>query len=198
MATFTKSVQTALLAIQSVAASSVVISAAFDMSTKLGGMVFVRFGRRIATAAAASANIRIEASHATSGDNSWYQLAIFSTGFVAVEGEVVTGTVAAGQKIITVANTTNLTIGDLIFIDNTTIANSEWHRIKSIVGNTSVSIEDDLVNAQTGASIFDAAEIFAPVLIPEAVMRIRVVDDAASFTQAHAINVNLTTIDGIS
>jgi len=198
MATFTKSVQTALLAIQSVAAASVVISAAFDMSTKLGGMVFVRYGRRIAAHTLTSANIRIEASHATSGDNSWYPLAIFTTAFAACEGEAVTGTVAAGQKVITVASTTNLTIGDLIFIDNTTIANSEWHRITSIVGNTSVTVEDNLVNAQTGATLYDAAEIFAPVSIPEAVMRIRVVDDAASLTQAHAINVNLTTIDGIS
>jgi len=198
MATFTKSVQTALLAIQSVAASSVVISAAFDMSTKLGGMVFARFGRRAAAAAGVGANIRIEASHATSGDNSWYPLAIFTTSFSAVEGEAVTGTVAAGQKVITVASTTNLTAGDIIFIDNGTIANSEWHRIKSIVGNTSVTVEDDLVNAQTGATLYDAAEIFAPVSIPEAVMRIRVVDDGSLFTQAHAINVNLTTIDGIS
>ena len=198
MATFTKSVQTALLANQSVAASSVVISAAFDMSTKLGGMVFVRFGRRSNAAAGAGANIRIEASHATSGDNSWYPLAIFTTAFAACEGETVTGTVAAGQKVITVASTTNLTAGDLIFLDNGTIANSEWHRIKSIVGNTSVTVEDDLVNAQTGAIIVDAAEIFAPVSIPEAVMRIRVVDDGSLFTQAHAINANLTTIDGIS
>jgi len=54
------------------------------------------------------------------------------------------------------------------------------------------------VNAQTGATLYDGAEIYAPVSIPEAVMRIRVVDDGSLFTQAHAINVNLTTIDGIS
>jgi len=198
MATFTKTVQTALLAIQSVAASSVAISSAFDMSTKLGGIVSVRFGRIAATAAGAGANIRIEASSATSGENTWYPLAIFTSTFAAVEGEAVSGTVASGQNVVTVASTTNLTIGDVIFIENTTIANSEWGRIKSISTNTSVTLEDNLVNAQTNSSLFDAAEIYSPVSIPEGVMRIRVVDDGSLFTQAHAINVNLMTIDGIA
>jgi len=197
MAVLTKSVQTALLAIQSVAASSVAISSAFDLSNKLGGMVSVRFGRRIATASTAGANIRIEVSHDTSGDNSWYPLAIFTSAFAAVEGEAVTNTVNAGQNVVTVASTTNLTIGDVIFIDNGTIANSEWGRIKSIVGNTSVTLEDNLVNAQTSSTIYDGAEIYTPVSIPEGVMRIRAVADGSLFTQVHAINVNLMTIDSI-
>ena len=198
MATFSKTVQTALLATQSVAASTVVISSAFDMSTKLGGIVSVRFGRRIATAAGAGANIRIEASNATSGDNTWFPLTVFTTAFAACEGEAVSGTVNAGTNVITVASTTNLTAGDVIFIDNGTIANSEWGRIKSIVTNTSVTIEDNLVNAQTGSTLYDSAEIYAPVSIPEGVMRIRVVDDGSLYTQAHAIQVSLMTIDGIA
>lgn len=197
MAVLTKTVQTALLTIQSVAASSVAISSPFDMSSKLGGMVSVRFGRRAVSAASAGANIRIEASHATSGDNSWYPLAIFTSAFAAVEGEALTGTVNAGQKVLTLASTTNLVAGDVIFIDNTTIANSEWGRIKSISANTSVTLEDDLVNAQTSSTIYDAAEIYSPVSIPEGVMRIRAVDDGSLFTYAHAINVNLMTIDSI-
>lgn len=197
MATLTKTVQTALLTIQSVAASSVAISSAFNMDTKLGGMVSVRFGRRAVTAAGAGVNIRIEASSATSGDNSWFPLAIFTSAFAAVEGEALTGTVNAGQNVLTLASTTNLTIGDVIFIDNGTIANSEWGRIKSIVANTSVTIEDNLVNAQTSSTIYDSAEIYSPVSIPEAVMRIRVVDDGSLFTQAHSVQVSLMTIDSI-
>jgi len=127
MATFTKTVQTPLLAIQSVAASTVVTSSAFDMSSKLGGIVSVRFGRRSATSAGLGANIRIEASHATSGDNSWYPLAIFTSNSAACEAEAVSGTVSAGTNVITVASTANLVAGDLIFIDNSTIANSEGH-----------------------------------------------------------------------
>lgn len=197
MATFSKTYAT-LLALQSVAASSVVISSAVDVSTKMGGAIYARFGRRSATAAGAGVNIRLEASFASSGDNSWFPFAVFTTAFAAVEAEAVSGTVNAGTNVITVASTTNLTAADVIFIDNGTIANSEWGRIKSISANTSVTIEDNLVNAQTGATMYDGAEIYAPVAIPAGVARIRAVADGASFTQAFAIEIRYTTIDGIA
>jgi len=198
MATFTKTVQTALLATQSVAASTVVISSAFDVSGKIGGIIQARLGRRSATAAGAGVNIRLESSSATSGDNTWFPFAILTSAFAACEAEAVSGTVNSGTNIITVASTSNLTIGDIIFIDNATIGNSEWGRIKSVSTNTSVTIEDNLVNAQTGSTLYDAAEIYAPIAIPEGAVRIRAVADGASFTQAFAINVNLITIDSIS
>lgn len=197
MATFSKSTGS-LLSLQSVAASSVAVSSAVDVSTALGGLVYVRFGRRSATAAGAGANIRIECSKSSSGDNSWFPIAVFTTAFAACEAEAVSGTVNSGTAVITVASTTNLTAGDLIFIDNGTIGNSEWGRIKSIVANTSVTIEDNLVNAQTGATLYDSAEIYAPIMIPEGAIRIRAVDDGSLYTQAHAIEVTYTLITGIA
>lgn len=197
MATFSKTNAT-LFTLASTAASSVAISSAVDVSTKLGGLVYVRFGRRSATAAGAGVNIRLEASHASSGDNTWYPFAIFTTAYAACESEAVSGTVSAGTNVITVASTTNLAAGDVIYIDNGTIANSEWGRIKSIVTNTSVTIEDNLVNAQTGATIYDSAEIYSPVAIPEGAYRIRAVLDGALFTQAFACEIRYTTIDGIA
>lgn len=198
MATYGKTASGTLLALQSVAASSVVVGSAVDVSTKMGGLAYVRFGRRSATAAGAGANIRLEASFATSGDNTWFPFAVFTTAFAACEAEAVSGTVSSGTNVITVASTTNLTAGDIIFIDNGTIANSEWGRIKSIVANTSVTIEDNLVNAQTSSTLYDAAEIYGPVAIPEGAVRIRAVDDGSLFTQAHAIEVRYTTLDGIA
>lgn len=197
MATFSKSVGT-LFALASTAASSVALSSALDVSTAMGGLVYVRFGRRSATAAGAGVNIRLEASHATSGDNSWYPFAQYVTAFAACEAEALTGTVAAAQAALTLASTTNLTAGDLIFIDNGTIANSEWGRIKSIVANTSVTIEDNLVNAQTGATIYDAAEIYTPAEIPAGAMRIRLVADGSLFTQAFALEARYSLITGIA
>jgi len=197
MATFSKTNGT-LLALQSVAASSVLTSSALDVSTKMGGLVYVRFGRRSATAAGAGANLRLEVSRASSGDNTWYTFWQFITAFAACEAEAVSGTVAAGTNVITVASTTNLTAGDIIYIDNGTIANSEWGRIKSIVSNTSVTIEDNLVNAQTSSTIYDTAEIYAPVQIPEGAVRIRFVADGDLFTQAFAVDAYYTTIDGIA
>lgn len=197
MALFTKTVQTALLALQSVAASSVAISTPFSMPTRLGGLIHCRFGRRAATAAGAGVNIRLESSRATSGDNTWFPFAIFTSAFAVCEGEAVSGTVAAGQAVVTVASTTNLVVGDIVFIDNGTIANSEWGRIRAISANVSVTLEDNLVNAQTGSTLYDLAEIYTPVSIPEGVVRVRAVADGASFTQAFAVEVALITIDEI-
>jgi len=197
MATFSKTLGT-LYTLASTAASSVSLGTALDVSTKMGGLVYVRFGRRSATAAGAGCNIRLEASHSATVDNSWYPFAVFTTAFAACEAEAVSGTVAAGTAVITVAATANLAAGDVIFIDNGTIGNSEWGRIKSIVSNTSVTIEDVLVNAATGCTVYDAAEIYAPVAIPEGAARIRCVVDASLFTQACAVEARYSTIDGIA
>lgn len=197
MATFNKTANLTLLALQSVAASSVAVGSAVDVSGKMGGLIYVRFGRRSATAGGNGVNIRLEASYATSGDNTWFPFVVFQTAQVACEAEAVSGTVNAGTNVITVASTTNLTAGDLIFIDNGTIANSEWARVKSIVANTSITIEDNLVNAQTGSTLYDTAEIYSPVSIPEQAIRIRCVADGSGFTQAFAIQAMYTTVDSI-
>lgn len=186
-----------LFALASTAASTVATSSAVDLSTKLGGSVYIRFGRRSATAAGAGVNIRLEASFAASLDNSWFPWFVYTTAFAACEAEAVSGTVANGTNVITVASTTNLAAGDLIFIDNTVIANSEWGRIKSVVLNTSVTIEDNLVNTQTGSTMYDTAEILPPIDIPPGIARMRAVIDGASFTQAFACEIRYTTIDSI-
>ena len=95
------------------------------------------------------------------------------------------------------ASTTNLAANDIIYIDNGTIANSEWGRIKSVSTNVSVTIEDNLVNAQTGATIYDGAEVFVANLNLQSVGRIRVVVDGSSFTQAFAIESHIVTTDSI-
>lgn len=189
----------ALLSLQNVAASTVVVGSAQDVSTKLGGAVRVLFGRRSASSGTASANIRLEASTQASGSgaNNWSPFAVFSTDFAACEAEAVSGTVSSDTNIITVASTTNLTAGDVIFISNSTAGNSEWGRIKSIVTNTSVTIEENLNNAQTGSTIYDAAEIYQGIRIPPDALRVRAVFDGSLFTQACAVYVEMSTTDKI-
>lgn len=190
MPTPTKTLDQTLLSLQSVAASTVLVGSAVDVSAIWAATVFVRFGRRSASAAGAGANIRIEGSPKSSGNGYWLPLAILTTQFAACEAEAVSGTVNSGTNVITVASTTNLSAGDVIFLDNGTIANSEWHRVKSIVAATSVTVEDNLINAQTGATLYDTAEIFTPITLDlSSIGQIRVVDDGSLFTQAHAIEV---------
>jgi hypothetical protein len=198
LADITKTVGTSVISLQSNAASTVLVSSVISFANKLAATLFIHFGRRAATAAGAGVNIRVEASSKASLDGHWYPVAIFTTAFAAAEGEAVTGTVASGQKVITCASTTNLAAGDIIYIDNGTIANSEWHRIKSISANVSVTIEDNLLNAQTSATMYDTAEMYVCQLDLTAISRLRVVIDGSLFTQACAIEIDMVSGDSIS
>lgn len=197
VSTPTKTGGNSIITLQSVAASSVLVSSAVDVSTKWKASLNVFFGRRSATAAGAGVNIYIEGSTFASGDDNWATLAQYTTGFAAAEAEAVTGTVAAGATVITCASTTNLTAQDYIYIDNGTIVNSEWRRIKSIVAATSVTVIDALTNAQTGSTMYDSAETYNADLDLSSIMRIRVVADGSLFTQAFAIKVTSTYLDSI-
>lgn len=197
VSTPTKTQNVTVFTLASTAASSVAISSDVDVSTIWGASFFIRFGRRSASAAGAGVNIRIEGSFASSGNNTWIPLAVFTTNFAACEAEAVSGTVSSGTNVITVASTTNLTAGDIIYIDNGTIANSEWARIKSISANVSVTIEDNLVNAQTGATIYDSAEMYVAQLDLSSIGRIRVVVDGSLFTQANTVEVKMVTLSSI-
>lgn len=194
--TYTKTQGTSVLSLQSVASGAVLISSAIDVSTKIAATLFIHFGRRATSALTVGAQFRIEASSKSSGDGHWFPIFIYTTDVVASESEAVSGTVSAGTNVITVASTTNLVVGDIIYIDNGTIANSEWGRIKSVVTNTSVTIEDNLVNAQTGATIFDQAQIFRIVDVNcRAIGRLRLVVDNTGTGQAIAVEAAIVTAD---
>lgn len=196
MAEITKTQGVSLLSIQSVSSGDVAITSVVDVSTKLAATIFIFFGRMATTALTVGCRFRIEASSSSSGNN-WIPLTTFQTNVETSEEEAVTGTVNSGQKVITVDSTTNLTVGDIIFISNTTIGDSEWHRIKSVVTNTSVTVEDDLANAQTGATIFDRAELYVAQLDLTSIGRIRVVVDNTGTGQQVAAKIEMVTGDSI-
>jgi len=202
MAALTKTTQTDLISNQHIAANSVVVGEAFDMSTKLGGLVFARFGRRVVTVATtAGVNIRIEASRATSGHNSWFPLAVFTSAIAATTSQATHGSdIAADTTTLTMTGTNVLIAGDVVYIqNNTTPALSEWARVRSpLVASASPILEDGVVSIIPASSvIFRSAEIYSPVSIPEGVMRIRAVADGAMFSMAFAVHVSLHTIDSI-
>lgn len=197
MASLIKTIQTALLSLQTVSANGVAIGSALDVSTLLAATIYIHFGREAETAAGAGVNIRIEASSRASGEGHWYPVAPFTTQFAAVNGEAVSGTEAIGQTVISVASTTGLAAGDIIFFFNGTIGNSEWHRIKSISTNASVTLEDAIVFAQTGATLYDGAEMYVAQIDLSGIKRLRAVADGSLFTQAFAIEIDIITTDSI-
>lgn len=198
MAAPSKSVGNTLLSLQSVSSNTVVISSALDVSTKFAAWITIHFGRRATTALTEGVEFRIEGSSKSSGDGHWHMLTGFKTMIAAAESEAVSGTVNSGTNVITVASTTNLTGADLIYIDNSTIGNSEWGNIKSISTNTSVTIEDNLVNAQTGSTLYDQAEMFNALIDLSAVTRLRLVADAYNTGQAVAVEAFINYLNSIA
>lgn len=196
MANYTKTIQTALLSLQTVTASSGVTGTALDVPTALAAAVFIHFARKAATAAGAGANIRIEASSRASGEGHWYVVAPFTTQFAACTTTTVSGTEAAGQTAITLTSGTGFTAGEIIFFLNGTLANSEWHRIRSVSGAT-ITLEDAIVNAQTSANVYDAAEMFVAQLDLSGIKRIRAVVDTGLFTQDCVVEIDIITTDSI-
>ena len=101
--------------------------------------------------------------------------------------------------MVTVASTTNLTVGGIVFFDNTTIGNSEWGRIKTVTTNTSITLEDNLLNAQSsGAStIYTRAELYVAQLDLGPYKRLRVVADGSGTGQAIAVDAFASTLDSV-
>lgn len=198
MANITKTIQTQLFAPQSLASNTVAISSVLDVSTALSCMILIHFGRRATTALTEGVEFRVEVSGKSSGDGHWFPVSSYKTAIAAAESEAVSGTVSSGTNVITVASTTNLARADIVYIDNSTIGNSEWGRVKSISTNASITIEDNLVNAQTGSTIYDQAEIVPAILLDlTSIKRLRLVADGSNTGQATAIEASIITADSI-
>jgi len=206
MAALTKTQGTSVLAVQSIASNVVLISTVQDVSTKFGALVLVHFGRRSNTALTEAVQIRIEASAKGSGDGHWYPLAVFITQTVAVTSQAVNGTATSGQNVVAMTSTTGMTSdwaatappGNGVYIDHTTIANSEFHKVKTVTANTSITLEDNLVNAQTGSTVYPAAEFFAAQLDLTAVGRLRIVVNANNTGVAVSVEAFMVTGDSVA
>src|SRR5436853_8060 len=109
--TFAKTQGTSLLSLQSIAANTVVLGSATDVSTKIAGTVFIHFGRRSVTAFGTAPNIRVEASAKSSGDGFWWPLTIFTPVVGAsLTNQAVNGTCASGQNVVPLSVTTNFAV----------------------------------------------------------------------------------------
>jgi hypothetical protein len=193
----TKTVQTAPIAWQDVATANVVISSAIDVSTKWAASFGVRLGRRSGTAFTAGwPNVRIEASTQTSGNNTWipvvsYQMQVGAS----IANTTLSGAVSAGASTFGVAAATNIAAGDILFLGDTSTANYEIVRVKSISGTT-ITPEEVVVNAHANSAIVtDQAEVVFPALDVSAYERLRVVIDNAGSGQSISVEVQCTTFD---
>lgn len=194
---FNKTAGTSVLALQTVASGATLISSVLDVATKLAATFFIHFGRTVAAALTVGANIRVEASSRASGDGHWFPVAIFTTQEAAAADEAVNGACASGQAEVPMASTTGFAVGDIIFIQNGTIGNSEWGRINLVHTNVHVTLEQNLANTQTGSSVYGAGEMFVAQVDCAAITRLRVVLDNSGTGQTIAVQADAVTCDSI-
>jgi hypothetical protein len=69
--------------------------------------------------------------------------------------------------------------------------------VKAISTNTSITLEDNLANAQTGSTIYDSAEYFVAQLDLSSIGRLRLVVDGRNTGQAVAVEAFMVTADSI-
>ena len=70
--------------------------------------------------------------------------------------EAMTATEPIGETVLACASTTGFTTADpdaQLYIQNTTLADSEWAQLSSFVANTSITLIDGLTTQQTNTSV---------------------------------------------
>lgn len=191
----TKVTEATLQALVSVAANDVNIGSSVDISTYYAVDIRIRMGRGTATAFTTSPLFRVEgAFKASPTDNEWVTLCVYQCAVGAtIASQAVSGTEAAGQTTITLAAGTNFAAGDYVFFHNTTLANSEWKRVKSVTG-ADIVVYDGLVNAQTGATARDQAEEYHAVLDVSALQKMRLIVDAFGSGQAVIVEAGFAAV----
>ncbi len=200
MATPSKTQNGTLLAWTDVASAACPVGSAVDVSTKFAATIFVRLGRLTGSAFTAGwPNIRIEASHKSSGDNSWGTLVSFQPAVGAsIAATTLNGAVSAGASSFVVTSATNIAAGDLLFLGDSSTSNYEIIRVKS-VASTTITPEENVVNAHANAALVtDQAEIFSPAAIDLfSIGRIRAVVDNIGSGQGIKVEIGISYADSV-
>lgn len=171
--------QIVLLPHQEMTHPATLVGSASDVSTMLGGLVYL-WQANIETTANLGAGldyIDIQVSPDASGNN-WASLMKLVPSTTAASDEIFTATEPIGETVFAVTSTTGFDAGDLIYCkDLTSVATSEWHEVASIVANTSITSVDGLAVAKVATDdvMYDQASRWAVFVDLSGVRRIRVV-----------------------
>jgi len=177
MADYTQSEET-FLSQQAITHPANVVGSAQNVAGYLDGIVNVWLAKTETTANATGLAVKVQGCAEASGDN-WQDIYEFTGTTDAAETEELSDAAgeAAGTSVLAVASTSNLAVGDLIYVqDDDNLAQSEFHEIASVVTNTSVTVVDDLTYDKVqNDTIFDHVERFSVYVNCSGWKRLRVV-----------------------
>lgn len=182
-----KTVGQTALAWQDLASAAQAISSVIDLSTIWAMGVMAMVGRGTGTAFTSGwPNVRIEVSGKSSGNDAWVPLLALTpaVGGSSIVNTTLNGAVSAGATTVTLTSATNVAAGDLLFLGDSSTANYELVRVKSVSGSVA-TLEEACTYAHANAALVtDQAESYAVTLDVSPWTRARIVLDNAGSGQA--------------
>jgi hypothetical protein len=182
--------------IATTASAEVVIGTAADISAAYYATLNILQGIAHTTPATIGFSALVQVSSETSGPE-WVNLYTMGGDIGTASDEAVSGTCASGQAVIGMASTTGFTVGDFVFIRNSTLANSEWGYVKAVTANTSITLADNLVNAQTGSTVYDLASYRTLEIPALGYNRVRVIYTAPTGPTASVFETELICVTAL-
>ena len=176
MSDYTQSATQNLLTHQEITHPANVVGTAIDCTTWLSAQITAWLANIETTANATGVAFIIQGSIETSG-NDWIDLVRFTGSITAAETEVLTATEPIAETVLAMASTTNLVVGDLVYVkDDTGVSESEWGEIVAVVTNTSIELMDGLiVEKVANDDVYDQAQRFSALVLCDGLKRIRAV-----------------------
>jgi hypothetical protein len=197
MAGLVKTIQAEPIALQLIAAATgVVKSAVYNVSTFFSAVVYWDFSPSDTTAAAAATMLAIQASQKASGNDTWIQLQEWlSPG--ATGSNPGTGTNVAGSDQLTLSAGA-IAANSLFFILDATLGNSEWGK-RVAQAALVVTAEDGLTNAHAAQPVWVNGERYKIDVDLSGVKRLRIAlyNNRGATTRPVYCRVGLTTCDEI-
>ena len=138
--------------------ATALVGSSYDCRLKIAARVFLYHGYIEATADTNPGSfliqLRPEAGTSTVAEHWITHTKKTAAGVATVATEAMTATEPAGTTVLACASTTGFVAGDKMYIrDGTTLADSEWATIHSIVTDTSVNIVDGLTTGKDSSDV---------------------------------------------
>lgn len=185
-----------------IAQNDLVEGATTDISANYQTALYIDAALTSTTATTNGLKVIVEVSSATSGDANWHELTSFGmlAGLTAATENLTNNPAGVGTTVFTCADTTGfVTEGDLIYIKDSTEANSELFRLDTFSTNVSVTALDGSTNSHVQNTPMWNKAASVTVNIPDSANRVRIVYDNTQDAAGSTVSVrsNLSKITGI-
>ena|SRR3972149_6176358 len=176
-----KTITAELLSITKVAANAQQKSSELDLTNIRDLLLIIHHGRTAVTAfVGAGTEYIVQVSAKASGDDTWTDIASIVAEIALATAITADGAEAAGQTVIEIGANTPA-VGDIVFWENATLANSEWGKVVAISAGVTFTLLDGLTNAQAAAQlIYNKGKVYALNLSTRSAKRLRVIVNNAN------------------